>query len=67
MPWVIMDSFNVEQIKDLLKRASKVLPKTNIWVNPDCGLKTRGWKETIPALKNMVGAAKAMREAQVAV
>ena len=56
-----------EQIMDLLKRAGKVLPKTNIWVNPDCGLKTRGWKETIPALKNMVSAAKAMRESHVVV
>lgn len=56
-----------EEIKDLLKRAAKVLPKENIWVNPDCGLKTRGWEETIPALKNMVSAAKTMREAQVGV
>lgn len=32
-----------------------------IWVNPDCGLKTRAWKEVVPSLKNMVEAAKAMR------
>ena len=34
-----------------------------IWVNPDCGLKTRSWKEVKPSLKNMVDAAKAMRVA----
>jgi 5-methyltetrahydropteroyltriglutamate--homocysteine methyltransferase len=32
-----------------------------IWVNPDCGLKTRAWKEVVPSLKNMVDAAKVMR------
>ncbi len=32
-----------------------------LWVNPDCGLKTRGWAEVIPALKNMVAAAKSLR------
>lgn len=56
-----------DEIKNLLKKASSVLPRENIWVNPDCGLKTRGWEETIPALKNMVSAAKAMRESKVAV
>ena len=33
-----------------------------IWVNPDCGLMTRAWKEVVPSLKNMVSAAKALRE-----
>lgn len=38
------------------------LPLRQIWVNPDCGLKTRCWEEVIPALKNMVEAAKVLRE-----
>lgn len=37
-----------------------------IWVNPDCGLKTRAWKEVVPSLKNMVDAAKTMRQVSVA-
>jgi 5-methyltetrahydropteroyltriglutamate--homocysteine methyltransferase len=40
----------------------KVLDDRQIWVNPDCGLKTRGWEETLPALKNMVQAARELRE-----
>jgi 5-methyltetrahydropteroyltriglutamate--homocysteine methyltransferase len=54
-----------KDMENLLKKALKVLPKENIWVNPDCGLKTRGWEETTSALKNMIGAAKAMRECKV--
>jgi 5-methyltetrahydropteroyltriglutamate--homocysteine methyltransferase len=46
----------------LLEKAAKVLDASQIWVNPDCGLKTRQWKEVEPALKNMVDAAKALRE-----
>ncbi len=47
---------------DLLEKARKVLEPDQIWVNPDCGLKTRGWAEVEPALKNMVEAARTMRE-----
>ena len=47
----------------LLQKASAVIPPANLWVNPDCGLKTRGWKETEAALKNMVAAAQQMRAA----
>jgi len=47
---------------DLLARAARVLPAENIWVNPDCGLKTRQWPEVQQALKNMVAAARTMRE-----
>ncbi|MBI2295616.1 MAG: 5-methyltetrahydropteroyltriglutamate--homocysteine S-methyltransferase [Betaproteobacteria bacterium] len=46
----------------LLRRARAVLPPRNLWVNPDCGLKTRRWPETRVALANMVAAAKALRE-----
>jgi 5-methyltetrahydropteroyltriglutamate--homocysteine methyltransferase len=45
----------------LLRKAVAVVPPANLWVNPDCGLKTRRWPETEAALRNMVAAAKAMR------
>ena len=45
----------------LLRKASAVIPAGNLWVNPDCGLKTRGWAETETALRNMVAAAHQMR------
>ena len=45
----------------LLRKALKVINYEQVWVNPDCGLKTRGWDETIAALKNMVAAAKILR------
>ena len=51
-----------EEMVFLLQKATEVLPPENIWVNPDCGLKTRGWTETIDALKNMVCSARKMRE-----
>lgn len=50
-----------DEMVALLDKALKVLKPIQIWVNPDCGLKTRGWTETEPALENMVAAAKAMR------
>ncbi|SMG56209.1 5-methyltetrahydropteroyltriglutamate--homocysteine S-methyltransferase [Paraburkholderia susongensis] len=46
----------------LLERACEVIPAARLWVNPDCGLKTRGWPETEAALSNMVRAAKVLRE-----
>jgi 5-methyltetrahydropteroyltriglutamate--homocysteine methyltransferase len=45
----------------LLQRAAQVIPPAQLWVNPDCGLKTRGWAETEAALANMVEAARTMR------
>jgi 5-methyltetrahydropteroyltriglutamate--homocysteine methyltransferase len=50
-----------ELMKDLIKRALDVIPADQLWVNPDCGLKTRAWEEVMPALKNMVAAAQAAR------
>ncbi len=47
----------------LLERASTVIPVERLWVNPDCGLKTRSWEEVLPALANMVQAARIMRAA----
>jgi 5-methyltetrahydropteroyltriglutamate--homocysteine methyltransferase len=45
----------------LLDAAKRHLAVGQIWVNPDCGLKTRRWEEVKPALNNLVKAAKAMR------
>ncbi|WP_094573015.1 5-methyltetrahydropteroyltriglutamate--homocysteine S-methyltransferase [Mucilaginibacter xinganensis] len=52
----------VAEMVSLLEKAAALLPVENIWVNPDCGLKTRKWPETQAALVNMVEAAKAARE-----
>lgn len=52
----------VSWISQLIKRAATKIPAERLWVNPDCGLKTRGWNETRPALVNMVKACKALRE-----
>jgi 5-methyltetrahydropteroyltriglutamate--homocysteine methyltransferase len=46
----------------LLNKAKAVIPAEQLWVNPDCGLKTRGWDETKKALIEMVEAAKEMRK-----
>ncbi|WP_244305922.1 5-methyltetrahydropteroyltriglutamate--homocysteine S-methyltransferase [Paraburkholderia lacunae] len=52
---------SAEAMQRLLERACEVIPAGRLWVNPDCGLKTRGWPETEAALTNMVQAAKALR------
>ncbi len=52
---------SVEEMSDLLRRAAAVIPVERLWVNPDCGLKTRGWEEATASLKNMVQAAKLVR------
>lgn len=52
---------SVEWIEALLKKAAKRIPAERLWVNPDCGLKTRGWPETRAALANMVQAAQNLR------
>jgi 5-methyltetrahydropteroyltriglutamate--homocysteine methyltransferase len=51
------------EIVTALQALGKVLDERQIWVNPDCGLKTRGWEETLPSLRNMVAAARQLREA----
>ncbi|MFS8978437.1 5-methyltetrahydropteroyltriglutamate--homocysteine S-methyltransferase [Cupriavidus necator] len=53
---------SVQAMERLLNRACEVVPPQRLWVNPDCGLKTRGWDETEAALANMVSAARALRE-----
>jgi 5-methyltetrahydropteroyltriglutamate--homocysteine methyltransferase len=53
---------SIEEMTNLLMKATKNVDSEKIWVNPDCGLKTRGWPETINALQNMVLAAKNLRK-----
>jgi 5-methyltetrahydropteroyltriglutamate--homocysteine methyltransferase len=53
---------SVEEMASLMERASRVLPAERLWMNPDCGLKTRGWTEVEASLKNMVQAARQVRE-----
>jgi len=53
---------SVEWIEALLLKAAKRIPVERLWVNPDCGLKTRGWTETRQALANMVEAARQLRK-----
>lgn len=52
----------VDAMVHLLQEAEKVIPAKQLWVNPDCGLKTRAWAETRQALQHMVSAAKIMRQ-----
>lgn len=52
----------LQEMVRLIRKASEVIPPQNLWVNPDCGLKTRDWPETEAALKLMVQAAKQLRQ-----
>ncbi len=51
------------QMVKLMQKAAQQIPAQRLWVNPDCGLKTRQWSEVLPALKNMVAAAQQLRQA----
>jgi len=52
----------VQHMVDLMEKAAKRIPTERLWVNPDCGLKTRQWLEVLPALAGMVQAARQLRE-----
>jgi 5-methyltetrahydropteroyltriglutamate--homocysteine methyltransferase len=52
---------STQEVTDLLQAAIASIPAKQLWVNPDCGLKTRGYDETIASLKNMLEATKAVR------
>jgi len=52
----------VAEIEALLRRAVDELPLRQLWVNPDCGLKTRGYDETVASLRNIVEATRRVRE-----
>lgn len=51
-----------DEMLKIANRALRILKKEQIWINPDCGLKTRNWKEIIPSLRNLVQAASTLRE-----
>ena len=53
---------SVQEMVELLQKASQVINPAQLWVNPDCGLKTRGWTETEASLRNMVQAARLLRK-----
>ena len=53
---------SLEHIVQLMRKAAERIPAARLWVNPDCGLKTRAWEEVIPALTNMVAAAAILRK-----
>jgi 5-methyltetrahydropteroyltriglutamate--homocysteine methyltransferase len=50
------------EMENLMRKAEALLPAENLWINPDCGLKTRGWPEVRTSLTNMVTCAKTLRE-----
>ncbi len=53
---------SVGQMREIVQRALKVIPKDNFWINPDCGLKTRGWEETLASLKNLIALSQELRK-----
>ncbi len=53
---------SVDEVTALLQRAADALPLRQVWVNPDCGLKTRGYDETVASLRNLVTATRAVRD-----
>jgi len=55
------------QIINLMQKAAERIPQDRLWINPDCGMKTRQWEEVIPALANMVAAAKKLRRAEMSI
>ncbi len=57
---------SISEISAQIENAARFVPLTRLWVNPDCGLKTRNWPEVEKALTNMVNAAKVFRKKQVA-
>ncbi len=52
---------DVDSMVELMKKAAARIPPERLWVNPDCGLKTRKWEEVQPSLENLVAAAKQLR------
>jgi 5-methyltetrahydropteroyltriglutamate--homocysteine methyltransferase len=56
---------STDEMIELMKKAAARVPPDRLWVNPDCGLKTRGWEEVDAALKNMVLAARRLRQSTV--
>ena len=57
----------VEEMENLMRKAGAVIPRAQLWINPDCGLKTRGWPEVREALSHMVETARRLRAAKAPV
>ena len=53
---------STDDMIELLQKATQVIPVQQLWVNPDCGLKTRSWSETLPALSNLMQATQIIRK-----
>ena len=53
---------SVQEMVNQIKALIEVLPKEQLWINPDCGLKTRKWPEVKESLKNMVEAVKIVKQ-----
>ncbi|MDR1461025.1 MAG: 5-methyltetrahydropteroyltriglutamate--homocysteine S-methyltransferase [Campylobacteraceae bacterium] len=53
---------SIEEMTNQINALLEIFPKEKLWINPDCGLKTRKWNEVVPALKNLVKAVKKVRE-----
>ena len=53
---------SVAEVAELLDRAASALPLRQVWVNPDCGLKTRGYDETVESLRNIIEATRSIRD-----
>ncbi|MDN6079996.1 MAG: 5-methyltetrahydropteroyltriglutamate--homocysteine S-methyltransferase, partial [Lactococcus lactis] len=56
---------SVKEIQNQLEKILDKLPIEQVWVNPDCGLKTRGNAETIPSLRHLVEATRVLRKEKV--
>ncbi|MCS5720264.1 5-methyltetrahydropteroyltriglutamate--homocysteine S-methyltransferase [Herbiconiux sp. CPCC 205763] len=52
---------SVEEVTELLEKALASIPERQVWVNPDCGLKTRGYDETVASLRNVLEATRLVR------
>ncbi|RMF17256.1 MAG: 5-methyltetrahydropteroyltriglutamate--homocysteine S-methyltransferase [Gammaproteobacteria bacterium] len=57
---------DTDQLVAFIERLLTVIPAERLWINPDCGLKTRNWEEVVPSLHHMVEAARRVREARSA-
>ncbi|WP_127793164.1 5-methyltetrahydropteroyltriglutamate--homocysteine S-methyltransferase [Agromyces sp. LHK192] len=53
---------SIDEVQGLLERAVAEIPASRLWVNPDCGLKTRGYEETVASLEHIIAATRAVRE-----
>ncbi|GAA4962336.1 5-methyltetrahydropteroyltriglutamate--homocysteine S-methyltransferase [Kineococcus glutinatus] len=56
---------SAEEVEELVRLAAASIPERNLWINPDCGLKTRGYAETEASLRNLIAATRAVRASRV--